>query len=229
MSKERKNTPDQAPPSIPDGRLSRRRFLQGVALSAGAAAVPAEGLLARAAANLPAAPEPTGPGPVPVVLTVNGKEIKLSVEPRITLLEALRDHLDLDTHRHVDLTGTKRVCDRASCGACTVIMNGRSVYACSILAIDAQGKKIETVENLEKDGKPHVLQTSFVEKDALQCGFCTCGFLMASKALLDRNPYPSREEIVRALSGNICRCGTQPRLIEAVEHASENLRIAKGG
>src|SRR6185503_3934635 len=138
MSEEQNRTPPHE--TAADGRWSRRRFLQGVALTAGAAAVPAEGLLARAAGAAAAGPEAVGPGAVPVTLSVNGKEVKLKVEPRTTLLDALRDHLDVSASRHVDLTGAKKVCDRGSCGACTMIIDGKTVYSCSVLCIEAQGK-----------------------------------------------------------------------------------------
>jgi xanthine dehydrogenase YagT iron-sulfur-binding subunit len=235
MSEEQNRTPPHD--TAADGRWSRRRFLQGVALTAGAAAVPAEGLLgahpprggAGAAGAGAAGPEPVGPGAVPVTLQVNGKEVKLKVEPRTTLLDALRDHLDVAASRHVDLTGAKKVCDRGSCGACTMIIDGKTVYSCSVLCIEAQGRKIETVENLEKDGQPHPIQEAFVHHDGLMCGFCTPGFVMSSKALLDQNPYPSDEEIRRALNGNICRCGTYIGVFAAVRRASENMRTQKGG
>src|SRR5262245_53771419 len=173
MSEEQNRTPPHEPAA--DGRWSRRRFLQGVALTAGAAAVPAEGLLGahplqppRGGAGAAAAgSDPVGPGAVPVTLSVNGKEVKLKVEPRTTLLDALRDHLDVAASRHVDLTGAKKVCDRGSCGACTMIIDGRTVYSCSVLCLEAQGKKIETVENLEKDGQPHPIQEAFVHHDGL--------------------------------------------------------------
>ena len=228
MKREKPNSRSGAL-SPADGRLSRRRFLQGVALSAGAAAVPAEGILARAGAAAPADAEPMGPGAVPITLSVNGSEVKLKVEPRVTLLDALRDHIDVSTSRYVDLTGAKKVCDRGSCGACTVILNGRTAYACSVLAIEAQGKAIETVEGLAKDGKPHPIQESFVHTDGLMCGFCTPGFVVAAKALLDRNPHPSHDEMCRGLNGNICRCGTYGGVFRAVKHASERMRAAASG
>jgi xanthine dehydrogenase YagT iron-sulfur-binding subunit len=141
-----------------------------------------------------------GPGKVPVELTVNGKKHALQLEPRVTLLDALRDSLDI--------TGAKRVCDRGECGACTVLMSNKAVYACSILAIDAQRKDIVTVESLMQGDKLHPIQQSFVDNDASQCGFCTPGFVVATKAFLDKYPNPSEEEVRRGLSGNICRCGT---------------------
>jgi xanthine dehydrogenase YagT iron-sulfur-binding subunit len=126
--------------------------------------------------------------------------MKASLEPRVTLLDALRDTFDL--------TGAKRICDRAECGACTVMMDDRAVYACSVLAIEAQGKKITTIEALAESGKLHPVQQAFVDNDASQCGFCTPGFVMACKALLDQHPNPTEEELHRGLSGNLCRCGT---------------------
>jgi len=149
-----------------------------------------------------------GPGKVPVSLMVNGKKLAAELEPRVTLLDALRDHFNL--------TGAKRVCDRGECGACTVLLEGRAVYACSILAIDTQGKEITTVEALGTPDKLHPIQQAIIDNDAQQCGFCTPGFVMASRALLNRNPHPSPEDVVRGLSGNFCRCGTYRGLRAAV-------------
>jgi len=141
-----------------------------------------------------------GPGKVPVELTVNSKQLTAQLEPRVTLLDALRDNFNL--------TGAKRVCDRGVCGACTVLMDGRAVYACSVLAIDAQGKKISTIEGLaEGDALTSVMQ-AFVDHDAQQCGFCTPGFIVATTHFLEQHPKPTAEEIRRELSGNYCRCGT---------------------
>ena len=145
-------------------------------------------------------------------LNINGRPRSLEVEPRVTLLDALRNRLDL--------TGAKKVCDRASCGACTVTMDGQAVYACSVLAIEAQGHRIETVESLASGDRLHPVQEAFVEHDAQQCGFCTPGFVVASKALLDRNPNPTREEVLRGLSGNLCRCGTYVGVVAAVLDAA---------
>jgi xanthine dehydrogenase YagT iron-sulfur-binding subunit len=144
----------------------------------------------------------------------------------VTLLDAIRDHVDRRTGAHVDLTGSKKVCDRASCGACTVIIDGKTAYSCSVLAIEAQGKKITTVEGIAGADAPHPVQEAFVECDGLQCGFCTPGFVVSSKNLLDHNPHPSLDEIKRALNGNICRCGTYNRVFEAVQLASIRM---KGG
>jgi xanthine dehydrogenase YagT iron-sulfur-binding subunit len=141
-----------------------------------------------------------GPGPVAVALTVNGKRLSGEVEPRVTLLDALREHFDI--------TGPKRVCDRAECGACTVLIDGRAVYSCTTLAIEAQGKEIVTAEGLGGGERPHPVQSAFVNNDAQQCGFCTPGFTVAAKAFLDANPRASDAEVAHGLAGNLCRCGT---------------------
>ena len=202
--------------------VSRRRFLQALGIGATAATLPDGGVLE--AAGQASSDTALGPGPVPVKLEVNGKTVSLEVEPRTTLLDALRDHLQAGRAGFVDLTGSKRVCDRASCGACTMIIDGRTMYACTTLAIEAQGKSIRTVEGLEKDGKLHPVQEAFVHRDGLMCGFCTPGFVMASVALLEANPSPNQNQIRQALDGNICRCGTQCRVIEAVEEAASKIR-----
>jgi len=204
--------------------VSRRRFLQALGVGATAATIPDGGILEAAGAQDTKSDAALGPGPVPVKLDVNGKTLSLEVEPRTTLLDALRDHLQAGRAGFVDLTGSKRVCDRASCGACTMIINGRTVYGCTTLAIEAQGKTIRTVEGLEKDGKLHPVQEAFVHRDGLMCGFCTPGFVMASVALLESNATPSQAEIRKGLDGNICRCGTQCRVFEAVEEAAAKIR-----
>lgn len=176
--------------------VSRRDFLKISIISA--VAVPILGSNTAEAADAPV--QIYGPGKVPVELTVNGRKNSLELEPRVTLLDALRDQLDI--------TGAKRVCDRAECGACTILLDGKPVYACALLAIDAQGKQITTVEALMQGDQLHPIQQAFVDNDASQCGFCTPGFVVAFKACLDQNPNPTTEEIQRGLSGNLCRCGT---------------------
>ena len=141
-----------------------------------------------------------GPGKVPVTLNVNGKKLSAQLEPRVTLLDALRGPFDL--------TGAKRVCDRGACGACTVLLDGKPVYACSVLAIDAQGAKITTIEALAEGDKLSSVMQSFVAHDAQQCGFCTPGFVVATTHFLQKNSKPSVDDIRRGLSGNYCRCGT---------------------
>jgi xanthine dehydrogenase YagT iron-sulfur-binding subunit len=161
---------------------------------------------------------------VPMTLRVNGEAKKLTIEPRVTLLDALRNHLDL--------TGAKKVCDRGTCGACTVILNGKPVYSCSILAIEVAdragkpGLDIRTIEGLAPEGKLHAVSASFVENDAQQCGFCTPGFVMSCKAYLDSHHNPTVEEVKEALGGNLCRCGTYMGVRNAVVQAAMNM---KGG
>ena len=153
-----------------------------------------------------------GPGKVPISLNINAKNYSAAVEPRITLLDTLRNELDL--------TGAKRVCDRASCGACTVIIDGKAVYSCTVLAIEAQNKKITTVESLMDGDQLHPLQQAFVDNDGQQCGFCTPGFVMACKAFLDKNPHPQPDDLKTGLGGNICRCGTYVGVRAAVMQAA---------
>ncbi|MGO9405503.1 MAG: (2Fe-2S)-binding protein [Terriglobales bacterium] len=154
-----------------------------------------------------------GPGKVPMEFAINGKNYKANLEPRVTLLDALRDEFEL--------TGAKRVCDRAECGACTVLVDNKPVYACAMLAIEAQHKAITTVESLTRDGKLHPIQQAFVDSDASQCGFCTPGFVVACKAFLDQHPHPTPEDIRRGLSGNLCRCGTYAGIRKAIAQVAQ--------
>jgi len=187
---------DDARKPEPNSGVSRRDFMK---ISAVTAAVP----LVLGPKVVQAAGEEVavhGPGKVPVALSVNGKKLSADLEPRVTLLDALREQFDL--------TGAKRVCDRGACGACTVLLDGKPVYACSVLAIDAQGAKITTIESLaEGDALSPVMQ-AFVAHDAQQCGFCTPGFVVATTHFLQQHPKPSAEDIRHGLSGNYCRCGT---------------------
>lgn len=168
-----------------------------------------------------------GPGPVRMSLHINGKPMKLVAEPRVTLLDALRDYLDL--------TGAKKVCDRGTCGACTVIVNGMAMYSCSVLAIDVAERpgspaaKIETIESLAPDGSLHPVSAAFVENDGQQCGFCTPGFVMASKAFIDTHPHPTYEQVKASLNGNLCRCGTYMGVRHAVVDAAKKMATGKGG
>jgi aerobic-type carbon monoxide dehydrogenase small subunit (CoxS/CutS family) len=155
---------------------------------------------------------------VRVKLNINGQERSADVEPRTTLLNTLRDHLDL--------TGAKKICDRGSCGGCTVIADGKTVYSCSMLAVDAQNKKITTVEGLGTPEHMSPVQQAFVEHDALMCGFCTPGFVVSCTALLQKNPNPTLQQVKEACSGNICRCGTYPRIFEAALSAAQKMRGA---
>jgi xanthine dehydrogenase YagT iron-sulfur-binding subunit len=165
-----------------------------------------------------------GPGPVPLTLRINGEVKKLTVEPRVTLLDGLRNHLDL--------TGAKKVCDRGTCGACTIMVNHKPVYSCSVLAIEVAdrdgkpGADIRTIEGLEPEGGLHPVSASFVENDAQQCGFCTPGFVMSCAAYLETHRHPTLEEVKQALGGNLCRCGTYMGVRNAVVQAAMSM---KGG
>lgn len=163
--------------------------------------------------------EVLGPEKVGITLVVNGARHTLQVDPRVSLLDALRDQLSY--------TGTKRVCNKGQCGACTVILDGRTVLACSMLAIDADGSEVETIEGLAHGDKLHPVQDAFVHNDALQCGFCTPGFIMSSVYLLKNNPTPTMDEIKHAVSGNLCRCGTYPHVFKAVDDAAKVMK--RGG
>jgi xanthine dehydrogenase YagT iron-sulfur-binding subunit len=184
--------------------FSRRSFLKTV----GAGGV-AAGVLTKAPAVTAQTVNALGPGPVPVSLNINGQVHRLELEPRVTLLDALRMRLN------PPLTGVKRVCDRGACGACTMIADGKTIYACSTLAIEAQGKKIRTVESFTQGTVLHPVQQAFCDKDGLMCGFCTPGFVTSAVALLEKTPNPTAEQAKRALDGNICRCGTYKGVLEA--------------
>lgn len=192
--------------------LSRRSFLKVSGISLSVPLVIGHRVIKVAGADV----KVYGPTKVPLQLTINGKAATVNVEPRVTLLEALRNELDM--------TGAKRVCDRATCGACTMIIDGKPVYSCSVLAIEAQGKHITTVEGLMQGEKLHPVQQAFWDNDAQQCGFCTPGFVVASKAFLDKNPSPTPEEIKKGLGGNLCRCGTYIGVRAAVAQVAQ-----KGG
>jgi xanthine dehydrogenase YagT iron-sulfur-binding subunit len=202
-------------PAKPKSGFSRRSLLQGVGIGS---SVLGTGLLEREAQAAPPAGV-VGPGPVPITLNINGKPVKLTVEPRVTLVDALRNYLDM--------TGAKRVCDRATCGACTVIINGRSVYSCTVFAIDAQGKNIETIEGLPAPPNMHPVSQAFWDNDAQQCGYCTPGFVMACKNFLDHHPNPTEEQVKHGLGGNLCRCGTYMGVRKAVLQAAKSM--PKGG
>jgi aerobic-type carbon monoxide dehydrogenase small subunit (CoxS/CutS family) len=188
-------------------KLSRRRFLKTAGMAGGAVAVSMLVKPARRAQASTTGAQPLGPGSVEVRLNVNGRDHFLKVEPRLTLVEALRDRLNL--------TGTKRTCDHGECGACTVLMDGRAVCSCMTLAVNAQGKRIVTIEGLAKGKVLARLQRAFVEHDALQCGFCTPGMIMSLKALLDQHPRATSAQIRTAIAGNYCRCGALPKILKA--------------
>jgi aerobic-type carbon monoxide dehydrogenase small subunit (CoxS/CutS family) len=194
-----------APKKDPSAGLnvSRRNFLKSTGVVGIAASV-----LTPPEVEAQTGPPVVGPGDVPVRLIVNGRQLNLMIEPRVTLLDALR--------MRADLTGNKRVCDRGTCGACTMLVDGRPVYSCSTLAIDVQGKQIRNIDGLASGETLHPVQQAFCDKDALMCGFCTPGFIMASVGLLEKHPNPTADQIKKGLDGNICRCGTFTRIFEAV-------------
>src|SRR5262245_14408838 len=198
-----KNEKDHRPDKPERINVGRRTFLKtaGVAPLAASVAGVAELDAQTAGARI------VGPGEVPIQLTVNGKRVNLNVEPRVTLLNALRNK--------ADLTGNKRGCDRGVCGACTMIIDGKTAYSCSTLAIEVQGKQIRTVDGLANGDRLHPVQQAFCGRDALMCGFCTPGFVMATVALIEKHPNPTRAQVKAGLDGNICRCGTFTRIMEA--------------
>jgi len=200
----------------PEGTVSRRDFFKTVGVSSIATSV-----LSVPLAGQTAGPQAYGPGDVAVRLIVNGRAQTLNIEPRVTLLDAIRDRLDL--------TGNKRVCDRGTCGACTMIVDGRTIYSCSTLAIDVQGKQIRTVDGLAKGDTLHPVQQAFCDVDAMMCGFCTPGFVMATVALLEKYPKPTDAQIKRELDGNVCRCGTFVGIREAAKVASGTRKAVTRG
>jgi xanthine dehydrogenase YagT iron-sulfur-binding subunit len=189
--------------------VSRRDFLKISGISVAVPLVTRPKMVMASGQEVPV----HGPGKVPMEFSINGKSCKAELEPRVTLLDALRDQFEL--------TGAKRVCDRAECGACTVLMDNKPVYACSVLAIEAQHKPITTIESLVADGKLHPIQQAFIDNDASQCGFCTPGFVVSCKALLDGHPHPTSEDIRRGLSGNLCRCGTYAAIRQAIAQVAQ--------
>ena len=195
-------------------RVTRRGFL----VSIGAGAAGAAALTAPLPRGAEAASEDGGR--VPLALRVNGRSHRLAVEPRTTLLAALRDGLGL--------TATKAGCERGECGACTVLLDGVPRYSCLTLALEAEGAEITTLEGLAPAGELSAMQQAFRDEDAFQCGFCTPGQIMAAEGLLRANPAPSVDEIRRGMSGNLCRCGAYDHVVKAVKRAAEARRSGGG-
>lgn len=165
---------------------------------------------------VPKAPQYIGPGAVDVAFEVNGGGVNVHVPPQRTLLDTLRESLGL--------TGAKRVCDEGMCGACTVLLDGEPVYSCMTLTVACAGRAVETVEGLSKGSELHPVQAAFIEHDAFQCGFCTPGQVMSCVALLRRNTSPTGEDVLRAVSGNLCRCGAYPNIVAATLSAAKKAR-----
>jgi len=210
-----------------EARFSRRAFIKGAGAAAAVASLigaqlpiaQAEKTADSAADEGEGIAERLGPDAETIQLRVNSMSRELTVEPRVTLLDALRGHLGL--------YGTKLVCDRGACGACTVLLDRNPVISCMVLAIDARGHEITTIEGLGSPSRMHPVEAAFVENDALQCGFCTPGMVMSITAALQRNPGATLDDIRHAVAGNICRCGTYPHVFKAALAAATTLRRGK--
>ena len=188
----------------PKIKFSRRGFIKGAGVTAATTVIETANALARETKD---SNEVQGPDALPVKLHINGREHSVVIEPRDTLAQTLRDN--------IGLTGTKVVCDRGSCSACTVWIDKTPALACMTLAIDTTGRKITTIEGLSHGDTMHPVQAAFVKHDAMQCGFCTPGMVMSCAALLERNPTPNLSDVKHAVSGNLCRCGTYPKVFAA--------------
>ncbi len=211
---------DSATPADPGAGVSRRSFIKTVGVSSAAAALQTRN---EAAGQDGATPDPVilGPGPIPVSLEVNGQAARVSVEPDTSLLDLLRLNLGL--------TGSKEICGRGSCGGCSVILDGKLVCSCLTPAVDAEGARVTTVEGIARGGELDPVQASFIRHDGLQCGYCTPGFIVAARSLLDENPEPTLEEIKHGLCGNFCRCAAYTNIYNAVLDASGQAPIRDGG
>ncbi|WP_243648100.1 (2Fe-2S)-binding protein [Acidipila rosea] len=193
--------------------FSRRGFLKGAGITAASTVIESANALARDAKDGLSGPQAVGPDAIPIKLRINGQEHAVTVEPRYTLAQTLRDNLEM--------TGTKVVCDRGSCSACTVWIDKTPALACMTLAVDAVGREITTIEGLSHGETMHPVQAAFVKHDAMQCGFCTPGMVMSCAALLERNPNPKLSDVKHAVSGNLCRCGTYPKVFAATLDAAQ--------
>src|SRR5271170_8465249 len=202
----------------PKIEVSRRGFLKGAGITAASTVIESAKAFGREANDALQSAQIVGPGALPIKLHVNGQEHTVSVEPRYTLADTLRDNLGL--------TGTKVVCDRGSCSACTVWIDKTPALACMTLAIDAVGRQITTIEGLSHGDTMHKVQAAFVKHDAMQCGFCTPGMVMSCAALLERNPNPNLDDVKHAISGNLCRCGTYPKVFAATLDVAQQRRQA---
>jgi aerobic-type carbon monoxide dehydrogenase small subunit (CoxS/CutS family) len=201
--------------------VSRRGFLKGAGVTAATTVLETANAMARETKESLRAPKALGPNAFPMKLHINGSEHAVTVEPRYTLAQTLRDNLGL--------TGTKLVCDRGSCSACTVWIDKVPALACMTLAVDAVGREITTIEGLSHGNEMHPVQAAFVKHDAMQCGFCTPGMVMSCAALLERNPHPTLDDVKHAVSGNLCRCGTYPNIfaagLDAAQQKKQALRL----
>lgn len=204
-----------------NGGVSRRSFIQTLGISAAAGTLSSQVHSTEPGSDKQLDVEILGPGSINITLSVNNKPLQLKLDTSTTLLEALRFHLNL--------TGTKEVCDRGACGSCSVLVNGKLVTSCMMLAVDAVGSEITTIEGIANGDQLDPIQESFIRHDALQCGYCTPGLVIATKALLNDNPKPTLKQIKRGLSGNLCRCGTYSNVFNAVLEASGQAPIEDTG
>ena len=207
-------------PDKPKLSFSRRGFLKGAGVTAATTVIESANALAKDMKDVAAGEHSVGPNAVSVTLHINGQDYPVQVEPRYTLADTLRETMGL--------TGTKVVCDRGSCSACTVWIDGTPALACMTLAVDTVGRKVTTIEGLAHGEEMHPVQAAFVKHDALQCGFCTPGMVMSCAALLERNPNPQLGDVKHAISGNLCRCGTYPKIFAAVLDVAQQQRQAAG-
>ncbi|HVF26865.1 MAG TPA: (2Fe-2S)-binding protein [Pyrinomonadaceae bacterium] len=219
MADEHDEKPKKETPTDP----SRRQFLKGVGVVGAGAAVADQFLLHASEQAKTAETGAAANGLTNVVLRVNGQNRNVRVEPRTTLLNALRNHAE------PQVTGPKLVCDQGTCGACTVLLDDKPVYSCLVLAVDAVSRKITTVEGLGTPDKMNAVQAEFVEKDALMCGFCTPGFVTTISAYLKKNPKPTLAQVKEACKGNFCRCGTYPYVFEAALAAAKTMAMNSAG
>ncbi len=195
--------------------ISRRNFLNRVGTGIAGTYVLTPAIKALPKENINEA-KLISEGKVVLEITVNGKKYKSYIDPNTTLVNYLRNHLEL--------TGTKVVCDQGECGGCTVLIDNKAVYSCHILALDAFGKEVITIEGLMNGEELHPVQQAFVDHDGIQCGFCTPGQIMAAQALLIKNPKPNRQQVLEGMAGNLCRCAAYPKIIESVIAASEKIK-----
>jgi len=208
-------TENEAPSEKTRKGISRRGFLKGAGMTTVGTVALQTGVLGSAMPEETLDEKALGPDAALIKLKVNGKSHSLAVEPRMTLASALRDKLQL--------TGTKVVCDRGACSACTVWVDGKPVNSCLTLAVEVQGQEITTIEGIGSPDKLHPVQQAFIDHDATQCGFCTPGMIMTATHFLQNNPNPDLEEVKVAMRGNLCRCGTHPNVFKATMDASRKM------
>jgi aerobic-type carbon monoxide dehydrogenase small subunit (CoxS/CutS family) len=192
--------------------FSRRKFIKGVGTSLASTYAYTPGI-AKITKKIEKETEDFIEGRQLLSLKVNGKQIRVKIKSQTTLSELLRDHLEL--------TGTKVLCNRGECGGCTVLLESKAVYSCHMLALDAEGKEVITIEGLMKGEELHPIQVAFKEHDGLQCGFCTPGQIMSAQALLLKNPKPGRDDVLKSMSGNLCKCAAYPNILKSVLAATE--------